>query len=479
MKASKPRRRRLPAAARADMARTRQVAKNEMAIGLMSVFRPLPDGAVRREVMFDQKFADWQVRIHGVEMNIFEQGIFLSILALAGDGVMQTAMEAGMVPKLPDNSNPNAPRDAKPEDNTAALRECVKVNTSIAELCRMAGIADAPGGQTRAAIKAAFSRLAMLTVFAQDGRGKWGITHLISGGLGSDQDGKVSVWLNPRSTRAVLGERAYAPVSMQVWRELPSQPAKALYAWLCAWFAGGTGTRQISMDALEIHVFGALAKSKPTKSRRRKEIRVALAAIEQETTGEIAAMLMTRGEKNVTITRQFTKKVCKSMDNLLAAPKAELGAKIRPARNHTTPSAIPHQSGASSASQYPCVFHGIGQCSTDGVLVAATSSSQQCCAAERLHCCEKNQKPEQTPKQKNRASNPHLPVLDTAACPAPAGATGFGLHQTDRQPGCAENGALAGLDGRTAIHVPAASQKPATGDSDAIEGHSWRGGEHG
>ena len=436
------------------------------------------------------------MRVHGVEMNVFEQGIFLSVLALAGDGLMQTAKEAGLLPTLPDNSNPNAPRDAKPEDNSAAQGQCVRVNTSIAELCRMAGLADAPGGGTRAAIKTAFSRLAMLTVFAQDERGKWGITHLIGGGMGDDPGGKVSAWLNPRSTRAVLGERAYAPVSMQVWRELPTPPAKALYAWLCAWFAGGTGTRQISMDALEIHVFGALAKSKQTRSDRRKEIRMALTAIERATAGEIATTPASSGGKNVTITRQWTTPSAQPQCETRATSSAGFDAKPRPAPDCATSSAGPHQNGESSASQYPCVFHAIGQCFTGAVQVAATSSSSAVLRADRLHCSENHQ---------NTAPNTPLPGLVTAACPAPAGALALGRQHDGYQASVAgtgtaagdeknrphivtgsihgrskmKNSLLMGLIDRSTTSASQTTRKPAKSDSDAFAGQSCGGGTYG
>jgi hypothetical protein len=478
------------------MARTRQVAKNEMALGLMSVFRPLPDGAQRHEVIIEQKFAGGQVRVHGVEMNVFEQGIFLSVLALTGDGLMQSAKEAGLLPTLPDNSNPNAPRDAKPEDNSAAQGQSVRVNTSIAELCRMAGLAEEPSRGTRAAIKTAFSRLAMLTVFAQDERGKWGLTHLIGGGMGDDPAGKVSVWLNPRSTRAVLGERAYAPVSMQVWRELPTPPAKVLYAWLCAWFAGGTGTRQISMDALEIHVFGALAKSKQTRSDRRKEIRTALTAIERATTGEIATTPATSGGKNVTITRQWTTPSAQPQCETTATSSDGLDANPRPAPDRATSSDGLHQNGESSASQYPCVFHDIGRCFTGAVQVAATSSSSAVLRADRLHCSENHQ---------TSGSNPPLPGLVTAACPAPAGALAFGRQHDGDQTSVAgtvtvasdeenrphivagpirgrptsKNSLLMGLIARSATSAPPTTRKAAKDDSEVFAGQLGTGGTHG
>jgi hypothetical protein len=273
------RRKRLPAAARADMQRTRQVARHEMALGLMSMFRPLPDGAQRREVRIEQKFAGGLVRVMGVEMSQLEQSVFLSLLAIAADGgSLRTALDAGLLPGLP---HPNAPKDAKPEQNIAGGAQTIEIKTSLAELCRVAGLSDRPGSNTRESVRLAFQRLAAITVYAEGPNGDWGITHLASGAIGQgDEAGSVVARLNPRSTAAALGGRSYAPISMLGYRALPTPTAKVLYAWLSAWFNGRSGERAIGLDALEAHVFGAVAKDRRRRSQRRAQIRRGLEAIQ-------------------------------------------------------------------------------------------------------------------------------------------------------------------------------------------------------
>ena len=269
---------RFPAAARADVERTRQVARHEMALGLISMFRPLPDGAQRREVRILQRFAGGAVRVMGVEMSQFEQAVFFALLAIAArGGSLQNALAAGLLPALP---HPNAPQDAQPQENAAGAAQAIEVKTTLAELCRVAGLPDRPGSNTREGVRLAFQRLAMVTVYAEGASGEWGITHLLAGAIGQgDETGSVVVRLNPRSTAAVLGGRSYAPISMLIYRSLPTPTARVLYAWLCAWFTGRTGARQIGLEALEAHVFGAVAEDRRRRSQRRSQIRRALAAI--------------------------------------------------------------------------------------------------------------------------------------------------------------------------------------------------------
>lgn len=359
---SKPkgvRRKRLPAAARADMQRTRQVARHEMALGLMSMFRPLPDGAQRREVRIEQKFAGGLVRIMGVEMSQLEQGVFLALLAIAArGGSLKTALDAGLLPGLP---HQNAPKDAKPEQNIAGAAQTIEIKTSLAELCRVAGLSDRPGSNTRESVRLAFQRLAMITVYAEGGNGAWGITHLIAGAIGrGDEAGSVVARLNPRSTAAALGGRSYAPISMPDYRSLPTPTARVLYAWLCSWFAGRTGARLIGLDKLEGHVFGAIAEDRRRRSERRAQIKRALEAIQNCGSQFNCAIL---GEQ-ASITREFE-------------PGVEPELLVRRAPDTDTPSA-----GQSPHEKNP-------------VQVAATSSSSAVLRADRLHCSE-NQKDKKT-----------------------------------------------------------------------------------
>lgn len=288
--ASKTRRSKAPTAARVNMALTRQIARQEMALGLMSLFRPLPDGAARREVVSEQRFAGALVRVRGIEMSTFEQGIFLALLALGlgqiRGGAMTTAREAGLLPELGGSSGK---RDG---ENLAGEQPCLQIETSLAELCRMAGLDEDPGATTRRAIIAAFERLQALTVAAEWGEGKWGVSSLIAGGFRGDGTGAVKVTINPRSTQALQGlSRSYSSISMRSWRALKGPTARTLYAWLAAWFNGQNGERKISVEKLEGHVFGGIALDKSTRSRRRAALRAGLQSLHDATGGEWEARI--------------------------------------------------------------------------------------------------------------------------------------------------------------------------------------------
>jgi hypothetical protein len=287
-----------------------------MAMGLTSLFRPLPDGAIRQEVVIEQNFARARLVFRGVSMNIFEQGVFFAVLALAlRGGESREAGRSDMLPTLPRADLPDVKSHT---DNMAAAGDCVEVRTTLAELCGMAGLARKPGGETIAAIKTAFARLSGVTVFAEMA-GRWGITHLIGGGLG--RGGEVVVRLNPRATKALLddGSGSYAQVEMPTYRALHRPVARALYAWMAAWYCGRSGERQIGLDKLEVHLFGAIAKNRSTRSGRRKQIVEALKAIGIASAGEYQGEAR---EGVAHITRAWA-----------------AGAELRPARDTITPSA--------------------------------------------------------------------------------------------------------------------------------------------
>ena len=356
----KMRRKRLPAAARSDIQRTRQIARNEMALGLMSFFRPLPDGAQRREVRIEQEFAGTRLRLMGVEMSAFEQGIFLGLLAIGlRGGELQTAAQAGLLPSLP---HPNAPTRATPDQNVAADAPTIEIKSSLAELCRVAGLPAKPGSATREAIKLGFQRLSGVTVFVESAGGAWGITHLLSGGMG-DAGGGVTVRLNPRSTGALLDRRSYAAIDMPAYRRLSTPTSRVLYAWLCAWFSGGLGTRQIALERLEVHAFGSLARAKATRSKRRAAIVAALAEVGPATKGEMLAVAQGRV---ATVTRISTERGEVRQAVNLGTPSGEPAlsesgplqdAATSSSGRHAAPGlgSLPHKPGDGPSAHYPAV----------------------------------------------------------------------------------------------------------------------------
>lgn len=251
----------------------REVARHEMAIGLQPLFRVLPQAHCRRrEVLLEGSFAGCIVRIRAIEMSVFEQGVFLALICLAmrmdkadvgppNSSLLPT--HSGLPSQFPDGGGHG--------DNLAMTAATLTVKTSMAELARTAGLARKLGSHTRDAIDAALARLAMATIFVRAEDGRWGLTHLISGARGHGRD-SIEVQINARSARAVLDGGSYAAISMRDWRTLSSDVAKALYAWLQAWFGGSraANTRKISMEKLIEHAYGRAAKSKSTHIWRRK-----------------------------------------------------------------------------------------------------------------------------------------------------------------------------------------------------------------
>lgn len=256
-----------------------EVARHDMAVGLLPLFRVLPRACRhRREVVLDQEFAGSTIRIRAVEMSTFEQGVFFALLSLA------LHMEnADVVP--PDRSLIPTPPGSLAEidlgtiqgGNEAQGADTFTLRTSMAELARTLGLGRKLGSHTRGAIDAALARLAMATLFVRSTDGRWALTHLISGARGLGRT-SVQVQINARAARVVLGERSYAAISMRDWRALSSDVAKSLYGWLQAWFGGSKSSQQrrIRLEKLVEHVYGSTARSTSAQSMRMRTCRTAL-----------------------------------------------------------------------------------------------------------------------------------------------------------------------------------------------------------
>lgn len=271
-------------AARIDRDRAQRVARNDMALGLSSLFRAMPDGARRREVLLTQAWCGGEIVIQGVECNALDQAVLLALLAVAGQ-----------CDPLPDPGTPSVDLMAA---GLAVQREVVRVNTSLAELMRAAGM-DPDSHGSRNTLRASLRRLAGIVIEGRRGE-DWAMTHLIAGAAGRGRDA-VSVVLNYRLTDALLGIGSYARVEMDSYRALDGAVARLVYAWLCAWFAGSAGRRRIGIDALEVHVYGTATQSRQTRSKRRIALRAALAQIDMlpgwRATADAAGMVtVTRGD---------------------------------------------------------------------------------------------------------------------------------------------------------------------------------------
>lgn len=233
------------------------VARHEMAIGLTSLFRALPDGARRQEIVLEQKFAGGHIRLMGVELSAFDQAIFFALLSMAEYGSEIDAESADLVPPLPGMSA---------KSNTAVAAPALAISTTCTALCRDAGL-EHQGSNTIRAVRIALQRMGGITIAATDSSGKGGFVSLLRARW--DGDG-IEAAINPRSAAACLALRSYGAVNMRAYISLSTPTAKVLYAWLCAWFSAAGGSREIGLDKLEEHVWGKAARAKATRSKRRE-----------------------------------------------------------------------------------------------------------------------------------------------------------------------------------------------------------------
>src|SRR5487761_1961352 len=124
--------RRLPLAARLDIERTFQVARQDMAIGLTSLFRALPDGAKRRYLSLAQDWNGGTVAIDGPELSQFDQAVLFAVLALAAQGMPPLAAILGL-------TAPDGLITDRSVHNRALGESVVIIDTTMSALARMAG----------------------------------------------------------------------------------------------------------------------------------------------------------------------------------------------------------------------------------------------------------------------------------------------------------------------------------------------------
>ncbi len=273
-------RKRLPADARLRIEQARQVARQDMALGLMSLFRPIAlahrgldsSGKRKREYLeLEQTWKGVKVIVAGPEMSQAEQGVLLALLSLSlqqQDGGIATleGPPIGMIPA-----------DKRESGNEGSRYPVVAVRTTVGRLCSVLGVpAD---GNSRRSVLTAIRRLAGVTLTVMGG-GRWATTHLIHNAAGDDGSDSLAIVLNWRLTTALAGQ-GYASIPMKDYREVPPGVPRLIYAWLCSWLAARGGERRISLAALEPHIYGDIAVDRRAASRRRQALRRGLVALRE------------------------------------------------------------------------------------------------------------------------------------------------------------------------------------------------------
>lgn len=255
--------------AKREAERADDVARNDMAMGLMPLFKAGVREGRRKEVVLKQDFAGLTVKIRGVELDSHDQDVLFGILAIA---LQQHDYDA--------DTTPGSSVIGLKSDGEAVESAAIRIDTSVGQLLDMTG--KNRGGAQVEAIRTSIERLSMIVVTVLKDK-RWGSQHLISGAAG--HDGQITVHLNWRLTSALLatgikGGGSYASISMIERRALPPGVPRLVHAFLCTWRPVG-GTGKITRGKLAEHIYGPAADDRKTQWRRMVAVGEALQLIGQ------------------------------------------------------------------------------------------------------------------------------------------------------------------------------------------------------
>jgi hypothetical protein len=240
------------------------VARQDMALGLASFIKPVIRGKRGLVEGVKQQWNGGTLELAGPELDAGDLGVLLALLALALRAAAdkdEPHLESGhrINGMLPTPSSP------KGTPNAATDKDVLTVQTTLAAVCREIG-RDPEDGRAHTAIRASIKRLQGVVIEARSG-GAWASTHLIAGAAGRGK-AAVSITLNYRLTRAVLGTASYGRIRMSVWRQL-SPVSQCLYHFLACWRPGYGACPQIRLDTLARHVWRDAKQGAAQRERRR------------------------------------------------------------------------------------------------------------------------------------------------------------------------------------------------------------------
>jgi hypothetical protein len=236
------------------------VARQDMALGLAPFVKPAIRGKRGWVEGVKQQWNGGTLELAGPELDAGDLGVLLALLALAlrAAADKEPHLESGREVKgiLPEPGG-------KP--NAASEKDVLPMQTTLASICREIG-RDPADGRAHTAIRNSLKRLQGVVIEARSGN-DWASTHLISGAAGRGK-AAVSITLNYRLTRAVLGTASYGRIRMSVWRQL-SPVGQCLYHWLACWRPGYGACPPIRLDTLARHVWGDEKQGAAQRERRR------------------------------------------------------------------------------------------------------------------------------------------------------------------------------------------------------------------
>lgn len=220
-----------------EMDARHEVARHELCCAMARLCSPRIRGRKRIYIEIATEYRGVKVEIKGPELDSFDLGVLLAIYALAAKDVTDrdTCESRALLADDPKRSG---------QPNAAAAMDSLRVRTNVAEVAEIVG-RDGRDGDARKRIRESIARLMSFTVAGTRGE-TWGATHLIE--RAADALGQLTIDLDYRATRAVLGEGQWAAISMQRWRECRAPLDRVLLHRIAALTTGRP--IQVSLDTL-------------------------------------------------------------------------------------------------------------------------------------------------------------------------------------------------------------------------------------
>jgi hypothetical protein len=232
-----------------------EYALQEPGLALAPVFLTLAKGS-RPKLDVMMEYGGSTLRWRGPDaLGMLEQSVFLGLLSIANQQSLRLCPE--------NQGSHGAKLLAKLEvDGKAISMKLCVLTASWSEIAAAAGYASI-GGKNRENVKMAVRRLAETTMWELRGNEERACRIL---SWIRSRDDTVMIALNPRATTALLHGQ-YAHISLAERRQLDSDPARALHAWLSGSLRVGATQRYI-IDKLQTHVWGSAVTGGALRKRR-------------------------------------------------------------------------------------------------------------------------------------------------------------------------------------------------------------------
>lgn len=241
-------------------------ALHDPATALASLFRPVCRGRRPLGLRVDTEFNDFKLMFTCWEwLDTRDQSVLLAAVGMAGiENLKLTASAAGEIGQ-------KLWTDLKPE-NEALSGGAIVLTTTYYALLEASGLPTRGADYER--IKDILYRLSQVGCRVKKDGYDWSM-RLLS--YASRPDGTIHIALNERFAKALAGQNVR--VSLDERRQLKSDCAQVLHAWLTATTRAGSKGFWSGVDTLAVRVWGVAAQNENTQRKRRSTLVAALAEI--------------------------------------------------------------------------------------------------------------------------------------------------------------------------------------------------------